>query len=92
MRIDAYNQVSQIYQNTKVSPVSGVKKNTASDAFEISQAGRDYQTAVQAVKEADDIREDKVSRIKEQLASGTYNVTGEEFAERMAARIFDTLI
>lgn len=92
MRIDAYNQVAQIYQGTKVKPVSGVKNTQASDAFEISQAGKDYQTAVQAVKEVSDVREDKVNRIKEQLASGTYNVTGEEFAERMVERIFDTVI
>lgn len=92
MRIDAYNQVSQIYQSSKVKPVKEIKKGSSSDAFEISQTGKDYQTAVQAVKEADDIREDKVSQIKAQLASGTYNVSGEEFAERMVAKIFDTLI
>ncbi len=92
MRIDAYNQVSQIYQNTKVKAAHGVKKSKVSDAFEISQAGKDYQTAVQAVKEADDIREDKVNKIKAQLASGTYNVTGEEFADKMVEHLFNTMI
>ncbi len=92
MRIDAYNQISQMYQSTKVKPVKGVKKTTTTDAFEISQAGKDYQTATQAVKEAADIREDKVNKIKEALASGTYNVSGEEFAERMVSRIFDATI
>lgn len=92
MRIDAYNQISQMYQSTKVRPVKGVKKAANTDVFEVSQAGKDYQTATQAVKEAADIREDKVNRIKEALASGTYNVTGEEFAERMVSRIFDTAI
>ena len=92
MRIDAYNQISQIYQSTKVKPVQGVKKVANTDVFEVSQAGRDYQTAKQAVKEAPDIREDEVNRVKEALASGTYNVSGEEFAERLIARIFDTKI
>lgn len=92
MRIDAYNQVAKMYQSTKVKPVNKVQKSKTSDAFEISQAGKDYQTAVQAVKESADVREDKVNQIKEALASGTYNVTGEEFAERMVARIFDTVI
>ena len=50
MRIDAYNQISQLYQTTKVKQAQGVKKNTPSDAFEISQAGKDYQTVVSAVK------------------------------------------
>ena len=92
MRIDAYNQISQMYQSTKVKPVKGVKKVANTDVFEVSQAGRDYQTAKQAVKEAPDIREDEVNRVKEALASGTYNVSGEEFAERLIARIFDTKI
>ena len=92
MRIDAYNQISQMYQSKQVKPVKAVKKTTTTDAFEISQAGRDYQTATQAVKEAADIREDKVNKIKEALASGTYNVSGEEFAEKMVSKIFDTLI
>lgn len=92
MRIDAYNTVSQYYQTTKVKQAQGVKKNTSSDAFEISQAGKDYQTVVSAVKEASDIREDKVNKIKAQLASGTYNVTGEEFANKMMERFFSTKI
>ena len=92
MRIDAYNQISQLYQTTKVKQAQGVKKNTPSDAFEISQAGKDYQTVVSAVKEASDVREDKVNKIKAQLASGTYNVTGEEFANKMIERFFSTKI
>ena len=92
MRIDAYNQVSKLYQSTKVKSVQPVKKSAISDAFEISQAGKDYQTVTQAVKEAADIREDKVNKIKEQLASGTYHVTGEEFANKIVNRLFSTTI
>ena len=92
MRIDAYNQVSKLYQATKVKPVQAVKKTGASDAFEISQAGKDYQTVTQAVKEVADIREDRVNQIKEQLASGTYNVTGEEFANKIVNRLFSTMV
>ena len=92
MRIEAYNQISQYYQSTKIKSTQEVKKNTSSDAFEISQAGKDYQTVVSAVKEASDIREDKVNKIKAQLASGTYHVTGEEFANKMMERFFNTKI
>ena len=82
MRIDAYNQISQMYQSTKVKPVKGVKKAANTDVFEVSQAGKDYQTATQAVKEVADIREDKVNKIKEALESGKIiiaNVQGGEF-------------
>ena len=63
MRIDAYNQVAQLYgiqKNLKTQKV----QNAAGprDQVSISQAGRDYQVAKSAVSEASDIREDKVMR------------------------------
>ena len=60
MRIDAYNQVAQLYgiqKNLKTQKA----QNAAGprDQVSISQAGRDYQVAKSAVSEASDIREDK---------------------------------
>ena len=65
MRIDAYNQVAQLYgiqKNLKTQKA----QNAAGprDQVSISQAGRDYQVAKSAVSEASDIREDKVSQLK----------------------------
>lgn len=92
MRVDAYNQITQMYQASKASKTGVKGKSSSSDVFEISQAGRDLQTAKQAVKDAPDIREDKVNRIREQLASGTYSVSAEEFAEKVTESYFNTLI
>ena len=60
MRIDAYNQVAQLYgiqKNLKTQKA----QNAAGprDQVSISQAGRDYHVAKSAVSEASDIREDK---------------------------------
>ena len=85
MRIDAYNKINQMQSVSKINKVS--KKGTVSqtDKLEISQAGKDYQVAKQAVKEASDIRVDLVNDIKERLANGTYNVS-EDFADKLLER------
>ena len=84
MRIDAYNQIAQIYgvQNTakaqRTQSVSGRR-----DQVSISQAGRDYQVAKSAVSEASDIREDKVSQLKSMIDAGTYSVEPGDFASKL---------
>ncbi|MFW5668655.1 MAG: flagellar biosynthesis anti-sigma factor FlgM [Acetivibrio ethanolgignens] len=37
-------------------------------------------------------RYDKVNKIKEQLASGTYDVSAEEFADKIVNSYFNTII
>ena len=84
MRIDAYNQVAQLYgiqKNLKTQKA----QNAAGprDQVSISQAGRDYQVAKSAVSEASDIREDRVAQLKESVNSGNYNVDMDDFANRL---------
>ena len=92
MRIDAYNQISQIYQPAKVSrtgktaPVKGAKPVT--DGLQISQTGRDYQTARTAVANAPDIREDVVAVARQNLESGKYdNMSGASFADKLLEKL-----
>ena len=92
MRVDAYNQITQIYQTTNTKAKNTSRKGKTSDCLELSQTGRDYQIAKQAVKDVADIREERVNQIKEQMQSGTYQVTGEEFAEKILERYFDSII
>lgn len=94
MRIDAYNQVAQMYQTTQAKTTTGKheKDKSFSDALQLSQTGRNLQAAKMAVKEAPDVREDKVAQIKAQMASGTYNVTGEQLADKLVNSFFDGII
>ena len=92
MRIDAYNQISQIYQTTERRTVG--KKNSVlygSDKVEISQFGKDYRTAKQAVADAPDVRADKVADIKAKIDSGSYEVSSEDFAAKLAEKYGTTL-
>lgn len=84
MRIDAYSQISQLYQTTRKAKVQTTGKAAATkDELHISHAGRDYQIAKQAVAQASDIREDKVALIKASMEAGTYQVSNRSFAEKL---------
>lgn len=86
MRIDAYNQISQIYQTTGRRTVG--KKNSVygSDKVEISQFGKDYQIAKQAVADAPDVREDLVASVKARIEAGTYDVSADDLAARLSEK------
>ena len=83
MRIDPYTQVQQVYNTKKPVKVQGKLKSAASDQIQISSIGRDIQIAKNAVAAADDIREELTAPIKASIANGTYEVSGESFAEKL---------
>ena len=68
MRIDAYNQIAQVYKTTSAAKLQKTENaRHGRDEVQISSFGRDYQIAKQAVTEAADIREDKVAELKAKL-------------------------
>lgn len=85
MRIEAYNQVAQIYQATSTKNTQATTGTTkaARDQISISSTGRDYQIAKQSVAEATGIREDLVADIKEKMKAGTYEVSTDDFADKL---------
>ncbi len=87
MRIDAYMQVSQLYKANKPKGTAKKTTATATDSLEISEFGKDYQIAKKAAAEAPDVRADKVKDIMERMKAGTYNVSIEDVAAKMADRI-----
>jgi len=83
MRIEAYTQVQQLYNSSKVSRDQNVQRKGQTDQVQISSKGLDLQTATAAVKGASDIRYDVVEPLKKAIANGTYEVSGESFAEKL---------
>lgn len=83
MRIEAYNQVSQLYQVNKSGKSQATGRVNRCDQVQISKAGRDYQTAKAAVADAADVREELTAPIKNRIQSGTYDVSGEDFASKL---------
>lgn len=87
MRIDAYSQVQQIYSTNKVNKTTATKKTEgARDTVSFSSIGKEIQVAKQAVNAAPDVREDKVQALKAAIKNGTYDVSGEAFADKLLAK------
>lgn len=91
MRIDAYNSISKLYQTNNVSSVrKSSDTQSLNDKLEFSSTAKSYQTARAAVAEASDVRMDKISRIKSQMAAGTYYISSEAVADKILGNV-DTL-
>lgn len=90
MRIDAYMQVSQLYNTNKPKKTLATGETSmGTDTLEISDFAKQYQIAKEAMKNAPDVREDKVALIQQQLADGTYHVSAEKLAEKLANKLVD---
>jgi negative regulator of flagellin synthesis FlgM len=92
MRIDGYNKISQVYQASMVKKTTKTTSTKNSDQFEISRTAKDYQIAKQAVLNAPSVRADKVNELKKRIASGEYNITMEEVANKMVESYFQKLV
>lgn len=83
MRIDAYNQICQIYR----PDASVIQKNTQKaygrDQYHMSESGKSYQVAKKSVQEAPDVRAEKVAELKNRIDTGNYYVSSEAFAEKI---------
>lgn len=86
MRIEAYTQVQQIYQSQQASRTQKSTLTSRTDKVSISSQGKDFATAKAAVAAAADVREDVTAPIKAQIANGTYEVSSEDFADKLLAQ------
>lgn len=87
MRVDAYARVQQLYNSSKPAKVKkSDSKVSFSDQLQISNMGKDFQVAKNAVKNSPDIREDVVADIKNRMDAGTYQVDSDSFAEKLFER------
>jgi len=82
--------ISQHVKNDKnVVPVRGEGEQAAQQAGEtakitISDEARNLQKAAELAGKGDDLRAEKVNKIKEEIAAGTYHVEAEEVAKSVA--------
>lgn len=83
MRIEAYNQVQQLYKVNTANKVKSAYKAGVTDQVSISSFGKDIQAAKAAVMSAPDIREELTAPVKSSIQNGTYEVSSESFAEKL---------
>lgn len=83
MRIEAYNQVQQIYQANKVKKAPAGSSVSQTDQLQFSSFGKEIGTAQAALSGVPDIREELTAPIKAKIQNGTYKVDNASFAERL---------
>lgn len=86
MRIDAYNQINQVYGvgKTRKAGKSGYADNVnTTDQVSFSSIGKDMQVAKAALANVPDVRQEKVDALKTAIQNGTYSVSNESFAEKL---------
>jgi len=65
------------------SEKQAAKSLVPEEKVSLSSTARDIQLAEKAIEKLPDIREEKVQALKDQIAMGRYNVSGEKIAEKM---------
>ncbi len=84
-------RISEIYgKGNKVERINSSKSvPSKKDVVSLSSQAKDYQTAINALKNVPDIRRDKVLEIQKKFETGQYNVSGREIAESIIKSIID---
>lgn len=79
--------------SNKLNKKEEVRGALRQDNISISEESRLKQQALKAVKQAADMRTDKVEEIKERISAGTYTLEAGEVAEKMIERaLVDRLV
>ena len=68
-------RISRIENTNKISP--------AKDDVKISNVGKDFAVAMNALKDVPDIRMDRVNEISAKIERGEYNVSGQDIASKI---------
>lgn len=83
MRIDAVNRLYGAYETQAVKKVSSKGQVAPKDEVTLSVEGKDIIAVQKMLKEVPDVREDRVKELKERIASGNYNVSSKEVADKI---------
>lgn len=89
MKIDGINRVNAIYSKATIQKTPSVTKKNRKDHVEFSSVAKDFKIAKDAGNKVSDVRFEKVQDIKQRIASGNYNVNGQEVAKKMIDSGFD---
>lgn len=83
MRVEAYNQIQQLYQTKKVNKARPANSSSQADQLQFSDLGKDIRAAQAAVAGAPSIREELTASIRTKIQNGTYSVDNASFASKL---------
>lgn len=81
-------KMMQAYRKQEIKKDSyKLNKANKNDQLSLSSTAKDYQIAMNALKDTPDIRKEKVEAIKEQIRTGTYVIDSGKIAEKILGNI-----
>ena len=83
MKINRLDKVLQVYTNMETNKTKINKKASEKDEIKFSERAMDYQFALNKLKEVPDIRVEKVEKLKKEIQTGNYNISGKEIVDKM---------
>lgn len=82
------DNIIQAYRKQEVNKGhSTTNKVSKNDELSLSSTARDYQFALNAIKNVPDIRQEKVDAIKEKIRTGTYVIDAGKIAEKILENV-----
>ena len=93
MKINRTNRLLQVYNNMEINKTKTSKKASEKDKIQFSERAMDYQFALNKLREVPDMRIEKVEKLKKQIKTGNYNISGKEIVDKIYENInFDKKI
>ena len=84
MRIVRTDKIQSVYGNQPVKrPEAKTGASYGQDSVVFSTFAKEMQFAGKAVKEAPEVRVDKVEQLKAQIEAGKYNISANQIAEKI---------
>lgn len=75
------------YANVQKAAPKPAAVETQTDKVDVSASSRSFETALQAVKDAPEVRMDRVQELQEQINNGSYKVDARAVAEKILSEI-----
>ena len=84
MNINRINGIYPTYGPSNTTKTSNTQSTTkASDAIDISNEAKDFQTAFKEAMKADDVREEIVNDIKDKMDKGEYEMDTDALVDKI---------
>ena len=81
------NNIAKLYQTQQAQFEKSEKKtgsgSVEQDSLHLSDQAKRIHELITTTKELPDVREEKIARIKDEIANKTYSVTAEQLAAKM---------
>lgn len=83
MKINKMDKALQVYNKVEMNKTKATKAKMGKDEIKFSDRAMDYKFGMEKIKELPEMRMDKVEKLKEEIKSGNYNITGRQIVDKI---------